>query len=135
MADFNFIFDNKTRVLFGPGQLSHLHEQALPGKKALIVTSNGKSVKKFGYLDRVQKELDAAGVSYSVFAEIRANPTDKNVMDGAARVKEAGADFVLALGGGSVMDCSKCMSVATRPYRVCRWQTRSIKQIPRVLGA
>ena len=131
----NFTFYNPVRVLFGAGQLSHLHEQTLPGKKALIVTSNGSSVKKYGYLASLEAELDKAGVSHALFDQIRPNPTDINVTDGAAAVKANGCDFVIALGGGSVMDCSKCMSVATRPYRVCRWQTRSIKQIPRVLGA
>lgn len=100
-----------TKVLFGPGKLGELHNEALPGKKALIVTTNGTSVKKYGYLDRLQKELDLAGVEYAVFAEIRPNPTDINVMDGAKAVKDNGCDFVIALGGGSVMDCSKCIAL------------------------
>lgn len=56
---FNFVFDNPVRVLFGPGQLKNLHEEKLPGKKALIATSNGSSTKKYGYLEAVEKELDA----------------------------------------------------------------------------
>ena len=46
-----------------------------------------------------------------LFDEVRPNPTDKNVMDGAAKVKAEGCDFVIALGGGSVMDCSKCIAL------------------------
>lgn len=112
----NFIFQMPTRVLFGAGQLNHLHEETLPGKKALIVTSNGQSTKKYGYLARVQKELDLAGVEHVLFDEIRPNPTRKNVMDGANVVKQHGCDFVVALGGGSVMDCSKCIAfMATNP--------------------
>lgn len=107
----NFIFRNPTKVLFGAGQLKHLHEEALPGKKALIVTSNGQSVKKYGYLDSLQKELETAEVSYELFDQIRPNPTDTNVMDGAKAVRENGCDFVIALGGGSVMDCSKCIAL------------------------
>lgn len=57
----SFIFNMPTRVLFGAGQLSHLHEEKLPGKKTLIVTSNGQSTKKYGYLARVEAELDQAG--------------------------------------------------------------------------
>ncbi|MGN1219671.1 MAG: iron-containing alcohol dehydrogenase [Candidatus Cryptobacteroides sp.] len=108
---YNFNFDNPVRVLFGPGRLNDLHKEVLPGKKALIVTTNGKSVVKYGYLDRVKKELEQAGVGYVVFAEIRPNPTDINVMDGAKAVKDNGCDFVIALGGGSVMDCSKCIAL------------------------
>ncbi len=106
-----FIFNNTTRVLFGAGQLSNLHKEQLPGKKALIATSNGTSVKKYGYLDRLQKELDLAGVSCEVFDEVRPNPTKENVMDGAKKAKETGCDFVIALGGGSIMDCSKCIAL------------------------
>lgn len=43
----NFIFNMPTHVMFGAGQLAHLHEQKLPGKKALIITSNGQSAKKY----------------------------------------------------------------------------------------
>lgn len=108
---YNFNFYMPTKVLFGPGKLGEMHNEKFPGKKALIVTSNGTSVKKYGYLDKVQKELDAAGVEYAVFSEIRPNPTDINVMDGAKAVNDNGCDFVLALGGGSVMDCSKCIAL------------------------
>lgn len=108
---YNFNFYMPTKVLFGPGKISELHTEKLPGKKALIVTTNGTSVKKYGYLDRLQKELELAGVGYAVFAEIRPNPTDINVMDGAKAVRENGCDFVIALGGGSVMDCSKCIAL------------------------
>lgn len=107
---YNFNFYMPTKVLFGPGKLNELHTEMLPGKKALIVTTNGTSVKKYGYLDRLQKELELAGIGYAVFAEIRPNPTDINVMDGAKAVRENSCDFVIALGGGSVMDCSKCIA-------------------------
>lgn len=107
----NFIFNMPTRILFGSGQLNHLHEENLPGKKALIVTSNGHSAKKYGYLSRVQKELALAGVENILFDEVRPNPTRKNVMDGAKTAKDNDCDFVVALGGGSVMDCSKCIAL------------------------
>ena len=108
---FQFVFNNPVKVLFGPGQLQNLHKEKLPGSKALIATSNGTSVSKYGYLDALEKELDLAGVSYTVFDEVRPNPTDVNVMDGARRMKDNGCDFIIALGGGSVMDCSKCIAL------------------------
>lgn len=107
----NFIFNMPTKVLFGAGQLSHLHEQTLPGKKALIATSNGTSTKKYGYLASVEKELDLAGVAHVLFDEIRPNPTKENVMNGAKSMRDNGCDFIIALGGGSVMDCSKCIAL------------------------
>ena len=112
----NFVFNMPTRVLFGAGQLNKLHQEALPGKKALIATSNGQSTKKHGYLARVEKELELAGVSHVLFDGIRPNPTRENVMDGAKAVKDNGCDFVVALGGGSVMDCAKCIALmSTNP--------------------
>lgn len=108
---YNWTHYNPVKVLFGPGRLNDLHKETLPGKKALIVTTNGTSAKEYGYLARVEKELDAAGVAHVLFNQVRPNPTDINVMDGARIVKENGCDFVAALGGGSVMDCSKCIAL------------------------
>lgn len=113
---YNFNFYMPTKVLFGPGKLNELHTEKLPGKKALIATSNGTSVKKYGYLASLEKQLDLAGVEHILFDEIRPNPTRENVMDGARVMKEHGCDFIVALGGGSVMDCSKCIALmATNP--------------------
>ena len=108
---YNFNFFNPVKVLFGAGRLNDLHNEQLPGKKALIVTTNGSSVKKYGYLDRLENELKQAGVDFEVFPEIRPNPTRKNVMDGAKLVRDKKCDFVIALGGGSVMDCTKCIAL------------------------
>ena len=108
---YNFQFFMPTKVLFGAGQLGNLHLEQMPGKKALIVTSNGSSTKKYGYLEAVERELDLAGVGHVLFDEVRPNPTNHNVMDGAAKARENGCDFVVALGGGSVMDCSKCIGL------------------------
>ena len=108
---YNFQFFMPTKVLFGAGQLKNLHLERMPGRKALIATSNGSSTKKYGYLESVEKELDAAGVEHVLFDEIRPNPTNHNVMDGASKARENECDFVVALGGGSVMDCAKCIAL------------------------
>ena len=55
--------------------------------------------------------MKQAGVDFEVFPEIRPNPTRKNVMDGAKLVRDKKCDFVIALGGGSVMDCTKCIAL------------------------
>lgn len=99
-----------TRTLFGAGMLNELHNQAMPGKKAMVVISNGKSMKETGTLYRVLKELAQARVETAVFDRVQANPLRSTVMDGAAFAKEHGCDFVVALGGGSVMDASKAMA-------------------------
>lgn len=99
-----------TRILFGEGRLSSLHEQKLSGTKAMIVISNGKSTKENGALERTEKELKLAGVETVLFDKIMANPLKSTVMEGAACAKENHCDFIVALGGGSVMDASKAMA-------------------------
>ncbi len=111
-----FCYFIPSRILFGPGELSRLHEQAMPGKKALIVISAGKSMRANGYLERVQKELALAGVSSVVFDKILPNPIRKHVMEGAALAKAEGCDFIVGLGGGSSIDSAKSIAVmATNP--------------------
>ena len=100
---YNFVFDIPTRILFGAGQLNNLHKEKLPGKKALIAVSNGQSIKKYGYLQRLEEQLKKADIEYVLFDKVRPNPTAQNVMDGAKLARENGCDFVISLGGGSVM--------------------------------
>ena len=96
-----------TKTLFGAGMLNKLHEQRLPGRKALIVISNGKSTKANGYLARLENELKLAGVEWALFDRVEPNPLRSTVMAGAAAARENGCDFIVALGGGSPMDASK----------------------------
>lgn len=107
----NFMFFAPTKVLFGKGQLGHLHEQKLPGKKAMIVISNGKSTRSNGYLDRTEAELKKAGVDSVVFDKVAANPLKAVVEEGARFARDNNCDFVVALGGGSVMDAAKNMAM------------------------
>ncbi|WP_314724570.1 iron-containing alcohol dehydrogenase [Enterocloster bolteae] len=99
-----------TRTLFGAGMLNELHNQTMPGKKAMVVITNGKSMKETGTLYRVLNELAHAGVETAVFDKVQANPLRSTVMAGAAFAKNNGCDFVVALGGGSVMDASKAIA-------------------------
>lgn len=73
-----------TRILFGAGQLDNLHTQQLPGKKAMIVISNGKSTKENGSLAKTEQELKNAGAETAVFDKIMANPLKSTVMEGHA---------------------------------------------------
>lgn len=112
----HFNYHIPTNILFGNGQLSHLHEQKLPGKKALIVISSGKSTKENGYLDQVEAELQKAGVTSVVFDKILPNPIKSHVAEGALLCKDEGCDFIIGLGGGSTIDSAKAITVmATNP--------------------
>jgi alcohol dehydrogenase len=100
-----------TRVLFGPGKLEELGKTKLPGKKALIVISNGTSMRKNGYLDRVINLLKKNNVDSVVFDRILPNPINEHVMEGAALAKSEGCDFILGLGGGSSLDSAKSIAI------------------------
>lgn len=111
-----FHFNNPTNLIFGSGTLDELGKQKLPGKKALLLISNGKSTKINGSFDRVTKQLTEAGVEYAVFDKIMENPLKAVVMEGAAFAKENGCDFIVALGGGAVLDSSIAVAaMATNP--------------------
>ena len=107
----NYQFYIPTRTLFGAGTLKELHNQTMPGSKALLVISNGKSAKESGALYQVINELSHAGVTHILFDRINANPTKAVVMEGAAEARKSGCDFVVALGGGSVMDAAKAIAL------------------------
>ncbi len=115
-TNLNYDFNIPTRVMFGAGKLNELHNQQLPGKKALLVISNGKSTRVNGYLDRTVKELEKAGVASVVFDKVQANPLKATAEEGAMFARENNCDFAVALGGGSVIDCTKAICLnATNP--------------------
>lgn len=97
--------------------MKELHDQintpmgVVHGKKALVVISNGKSTRANGYLERLENELKQAGVDYVIFDKVAANPTKPIVEEGGRFARENGCDFIVALGGGSVMDASKAIGL------------------------
>lgn len=107
----NFNYFIPTRILFGRGQLNHLGDQTLPGKKALVVISSGKSIRANGYLDRTLEQLHRAGVETVVFDKILPNPVLRHVMEGAQVARDNHCDFVVGLGGGSSIDAAKAIAV------------------------
>jgi alcohol dehydrogenase len=100
-----------TRILFGSGELNNLHAQKMPGEKAMVVISSGKSARSNGYLARTEEQLKLAGIETAVFDKVEANPLKSTVMAGGAFAKENGCDFIVALGGGSCIDAAKAIAV------------------------
>ena len=114
--NMNFDFNSPTKILFGSGKLNELGSQPLPGKKALLLMSGGKSAKVSGAYDRTLEQLRKAGVEVMEFAKVMENPVKEMVMEGAAFAKENGCDFIVALGGGAVRDSAVAVAaMATNP--------------------
>ena len=94
-------------IQFGWNKVDGVAEFAAPyGKKALIVTGRS-SAKKSGLYDRVVAKLDAAHIDHVLFDQVDANPLTTTALDGAALAKSESCDMVIAIGGGSIMDCAK----------------------------
>lgn len=110
--DFNMYVP--TKILFGAGTLNELGKQQLPGKKAVIIISNGKSTRANGYLSRTEEQLAQAGVATSVFDKIQPNPLKETVMEGAAFVKAQGAQILLLHWAAAVL--------STAPKPLPLWQ-------------
>ena len=102
-----FDFAPLNRVVFGPGCLARLGEVAreLGGKRVLLVTDPG--LEAAGHPQRAAGHLEGAGLEVFVFDEVRENPTSVQVEVGAAFAKDRGIDLIVAVGGGSAMDCAK----------------------------
>lgn len=110
----NFHYHVPTKLLFGPGKLQELSHVDLPGKKALIVISAGKSIKQNGYLDRLITILQNRDIHFIVFDKIHPNPLKSHVMEGAKLAKTEKCDFVIGLGGGSSIDSAKSIAVMAK---------------------
>ena len=109
----NFIFQNATKVYFGKGCVKE-YLACLSGRygQTVMLCYGGGSVKKNGIYDEVTACLRKAGQSIVEFSGIGANPTYAKVLEGARLAKENQVDMILAVGGGSVMDCCKAVSMA-----------------------
>lgn len=110
----SFTYRLPTTLLFGPGRLNELETSPLlpKGKKALIVIGQSGNILRQGYLARVQGLLGARGVKTIVFDGVRANPRTEDVDAAAAQARSMGAEFIVALGGGSVIDSAKAICLA-----------------------
>ena len=105
----NFTFHNPTRILFGQGRIQDLAQEIPAGQKVLI-TYGGGSVLRNGTLQEVRKALQHAVVTE--FGGIEPNPTFETLMGAVALARQAGTEFILAVGGGSVMDGTKFIAAA-----------------------
>ena len=111
----NFIFENDTKVYFGKGCVKEYLSSVLSHYgKTVMLAYGGGAIKKNGIYDEIVEALTAAKKTIVEFSGIMANPTYAKVLEGAALAREKGVDFILGVGGGSVMDCCKAASLAAR---------------------
>ena len=106
----NFNYYLPVNLIFGRGKAELIGTEAAKyGKKALIVTGHS-STKKSGLLDRAVKLLADAGLESAIYDKVSQNPLTTTAIEGADFAKSEGCDVVIALGGGSIMDCAKAIA-------------------------
>ena len=110
----NFIFQNATKVYFGQGCVKEYLACLTKNADTVLLAYGGGSIKRSGIYDEVVGILQNAGKTIVEFDHIMSNPTYAKVQEGAKLARESGADMILAVGGGSVMDCCKAVSLAAR---------------------
>lgn len=111
MSLATFSFEMPTRIEYALGAVKRLPSEvaALGAEKVLVVTDKG--VRKAGLDARIADLLTGAGVAFRVYDGVEPNPKDRNVEEGARLAREFGAQALVALGGGSPIDCAKSIGV------------------------
>lgn len=108
----HFDYHIPTKIIFGRGRLKELATEELPGSKALIVITNGQSMKRLGYLNQVTQYLKENGVDSVLFDKVLPNPTLAHVSEAAELARRENCDMVVGLGGGSAIDSAKAIALA-----------------------
>ena len=109
MAMNNFTFYNPTKIFFGKDQIRKLNHEIPKDAKVLLLYGGG-SIKQYGVFDRVVEALGDR--QWGEFGGIEANPVFETLMEAVAQIKKDGYDYLLALGGGSVIDGTKFIAAA-----------------------
>ena len=110
----NFVFNNPTTIYFGKGEVRSLaKELEKRATKILIVTGSG-SVKRNGIFNEVLEQVETAGAGYAELTGIKPNPRLKSVYDGIELARKENVDFILPVGGGSVIDAAKTIAVGVK---------------------
>ena len=117
---YNFEFEVPVKILFGKGSIENLVPEILKYGKRVLLCYGGGSIKRMGLYDTIVKKLDQAGIFYKELSGISPNPRIEEVEEGIKIVREHKLDFILPVGGGSTIDCSKAVSAGVN-YAGSAW--------------
>lgn len=128
---YNFVFQNTTKLIFGKGTIASLSEEIPSGKKIMVTFGSG-SVKANGVYDQVKEALK--GHKFIEFWGIEPNPSVETLRKAVELGKKEGVDYLLAVGGGSVIDGTKLISASllsqTDPWDIVRQGADFTKMVP-----
>lgn len=112
----NDIFYNPTKILFGKNMEECVGEETAHHSKKILIHYGSERIRTNGLMDKVVKSLEDAGVEYFLLGGVKANPRAALVYEGIRLCRQEGIDFVLAIGGGSVIDSAKAIGYGV-PYQ------------------
>lgn len=110
----NFIYENSTKVYFGQGCVKEFLSSLTRDSRNILLACGERSAKQYGIYDEVLNILMADGKNIVDFSGIMPNPTYEKVLEGIQLAKNHNIDLILGIGGGSVMDCAKAVSLGAR---------------------
>ena len=130
----NFEFHNPSKVYFGKGEVDKLGELVKGIAKNVLLVYGKSSIKRMGLYDKVMKQLNDNNINVIELSGVDPNPRVETVREGQKLCKENNIDLVLAVGGGSVIDCSKAIGLAAKydgdPWDIYSYKHRQIESVP-----
>ncbi|MFY4775440.1 iron-containing alcohol dehydrogenase [Metabacillus sp. RGM 3146] len=125
----NFTYKNPTKLIFGKGQVKEIKNEVPQYGKKVLITYGGGSIKRNGLYDQVISLLEEIGLEVSELSGIEPNPRLTTVKKGVEICKNENIDFILAVGGGSVIDCTKAIAAGAK-YDGDAWDIVTKKHMP-----
>ena len=120
----NFTYNITTKIFFGENTIENLGPEISKYSKKILIVYGSERIKKNGLFNAVVQQLTKHDITFEEIGGIKPNPTLKSVHQGIAIMKEHNLDFVLAVGGGSVIDASKAIAAGAAmnidPWLFCK---------------
>lgn len=130
----NFTYHIPTRILFGEGAVEKIADEILPFSNRVLIVYGSNRIKTSGLLEAITRKLESKGIFYQTFSGIKPNPTLESIHNGIDLIKKHELGFILAVGGGSVIDAVKGMAAGaamdTDPWNFCMRKAVVKKALP-----
>lgn len=130
----NFVYNVSTKILFGKNTIEKLGEEISPFSKKILLVYGSQRIKKNGLFDSISGILKTHDIQLFELSGVKPNPSIKSVHEGIRLIKENQLGFILAVGGGSVIDAAKAMAVGASddidPWLICKRKTDVKSALP-----
>ena len=130
----NFVFQNPAKIFFGKNQLINLAPEIKKYSSKVLLVYGGGSIKKTGLYEEVAAAMQAGNISFTELAGVQPNPRIDSVREGVRRCREEDIGLILAVGGGSVIDCAKAIAAGFfyegDPWDFFTYSARVTKALP-----